>query len=241
MAENDDNQTQPRMEIIDLEWTGIRYADFLFLVVILLVFIVLLLVLCLSSIFAIRLIYRRRTKERVDEEKERQQRQERVWKEYEDKIKLELEKNKIDEATKFPTSTPATKVACSRTDNCIHSTAMSSYYSKSHENLRKLPRRKPANYLKEPSSTPSRSPNIPSEPLSQRRNNPKSQQPTFDPNLCQTIYIPQPYPAYMPSTPYMTAPTVPQPQYYYPQPLQYPQQPPPPPPRPKSKSDKRKK
>lgn len=71
---------------------GIRYADYFFLLAILFVFLVLFCLICVFGIIATRWSYKRRTREKLDEEKERHRKEEEAWKECEQRLRIEAER-----------------------------------------------------------------------------------------------------------------------------------------------------
>uniref|UniRef100_A0AC34FN04 Uncharacterized protein n=1 Tax=Panagrolaimus sp. ES5 TaxID=591445 RepID=A0AC34FN04_9BILA len=71
---------------------GVRYADYFFLLAILFIFLIFFCLLCTGGLIATRWSYKRRTKERLDEEREKHRRDEDAWKECERKLREETDR-----------------------------------------------------------------------------------------------------------------------------------------------------
>uniref|UniRef100_A0AC35FCE4 Uncharacterized protein n=1 Tax=Panagrolaimus sp. PS1159 TaxID=55785 RepID=A0AC35FCE4_9BILA len=76
----------------DEEHKGVPYADYFFLLAILFVFLILFCLLCIGGIIATKWSYKRQTKERIDEEREKHKREEDAWKECEKRLREEAER-----------------------------------------------------------------------------------------------------------------------------------------------------
>uniref|UniRef100_A0A914YMS8 Uncharacterized protein n=1 Tax=Panagrolaimus superbus TaxID=310955 RepID=A0A914YMS8_9BILA len=74
---------------------GVRYADYFFLLAILFIFLIFFCLLCTGGLIVTRWSYKRRTKEKLDEEREKHRREEDAWKECERKVREEVDRKNV--------------------------------------------------------------------------------------------------------------------------------------------------